>query len=79
MPNSVPIAPNKPSQIDNGFLFDLQEAENLKYIVSNLIEENHPLQRLRLSNIERVKEDGLFEENIEATIVSMRELIANRK
>jgi len=63
---------------ENGILFDLNEPDCLLRGVSKIIDENNPMQQLRRYNIEQVKENGLFENNIKETIRSMHELIGNK-
>ena len=63
---------------DNGFLFRQDDEAALRARIKSLIESGDTCERMRRRNLERVKNEALFEDNIAETIGIMRDLVAGR-
>jgi glycosyltransferase involved in cell wall biosynthesis len=64
---------------DSGFVFQQYNRQALHDTIGNIMESNDPLIRMRIQNLERVKREAVFENNIGDTIAVMRALIARRR
>jgi len=80
----IPIAADIPGvrewlSNENGIIYELHNEKQLQDIFTNLIEKNDSLEQLRKNNLERVKKQALFEDNVSSTIEIMRHLAAGKK
>ncbi len=61
---------------DTGFVYELYNGEQLREIITRLLESNDYLKKLRRDNLEKVKKQALFEDNMTRTIEIMHRLAA---
>jgi glycosyltransferase involved in cell wall biosynthesis len=59
----------------SGFLFDLDDRASLRTAMERILESDDNLEPMRERNKERVRNEAVFENNIERTIEIMRELV----
>ncbi len=57
-----------------GFLYQPGDHDGLKNLLSGIIERNDSLKQMRASNLERVKSEAIFEENVAEEIAIMKSL-----
>ena len=80
----VPIAADIPGvrewlNGDSGFLYELHNEEQLRGIIAGLLENHDGLAEMRQANLEKVKTQALYEDNVAATIALMRGLADGKK
>lgn len=59
---------------DTGFLFQPADAAELRNLITRIILEGEPYAAMRCGNLERVKREALFEQNLAEQITIMKEL-----
>jgi glycosyltransferase involved in cell wall biosynthesis len=79
----IPIAADIPGvrewlSDDNGYLYEPYVGESLRNQVLALRSRTDQLEQIRQSNLERVKREAVFEDNIATTIEFMKSLIEDR-
>jgi len=62
-----------------GFAYELYNAEQLKDIITRLLDSGDHFEKLRRDNLEKVKNEALFEDNVARTIEIMRRLVSDRR
>ena len=80
----IPVAADIPGikewlNPQTGFAYELYNAEQLKNIITHLLSSSDHFEKLRRDNLEKVKNEALFEVNVARTIDIMRRLIADRR
>ena len=79
----VPVVGDIPGVRDwltdgSGYLFPVDNADRLREIVGQLVEEGGDAAAMRRANLNRVREHGLFEENMRRQIELMRDVAGKR-
>ncbi|MEW5993391.1 MAG: glycosyltransferase [Candidatus Zixiibacteriota bacterium] len=64
---------------ETGYLFQLNDPESLRSVFNTLLRERNPHEGIRRRNLERVKQEAIFEDNIAEQIALMRRLVENRR
>jgi len=64
---------------ETGFAYELYNSEQLKNIITCLLDSGDHFEKLRRDNLEKVKNEALFENNVARTIEIMRRLVAARR
>ncbi|MEW6051266.1 MAG: glycosyltransferase [Candidatus Zixiibacteriota bacterium] len=80
----IPIAADIPGvrewlEPESGYRYELYNGEQLLQIVTRLVETSDPHVKMRQRNLERVKREALFEQNVADMIGIMRTLVEERK
>jgi glycosyltransferase involved in cell wall biosynthesis len=79
----LPIAADIPGVKDwltaeSGFVFRKNDTEDLKNLVHGLLHRQDPYELMRKKNLDRVKREAVFENNVAEQIDLMKELLAGR-
>lgn len=64
---------------ESGFLYELYNRQSLHDVIKNLIDSGDARSQMRRQNLERVKRDAVFENNVTDTIRIMCGLVARRR
>ncbi len=59
---------------ESGFAFALEDADDLRKTMTRLVDAGDSLEQMRKNNIDRVRKEAIFEDNIAETIDVMRQL-----
>lgn len=79
----IPVAPEIPGVkewlgVQHGFVYDLYDEAMLRDRIRKIITSPHDFAEMRRANLERVKEQAVFEDNVAQIVKVMRELAAKK-
>jgi len=77
----IPVAADIPGvrewlNADSGYLFNLDDSSSLRSVIGNLAKGKDPHKVMRSRNLEKVRQHGIFEDNMSIHIELMRRLVA---
>jgi glycosyltransferase involved in cell wall biosynthesis len=79
----IPVAADIPGvrewlNEESGFLYRQDDEADLRDKMESLIGSGYPCERMRRRNLDRVKAEAVFEDNVAETVEIMQQLISRR-